>query len=105
MTAPPESAPALPSTPDFPSRPASPEPEPKEPVKRFAKTLRLTSEQLVSTAVCVGDCVLTRARAEIAGVEAWREHDHVLVVCEWCRGVHGADICLGLYGLCRRVRH
>lgn len=113
-----ESAPALPSTPvqEPPTDPFLKTITPKNLAladsaitnsqsvrkrRKFVKTLRLTSDQLVSLQVFAKGSK-PEHYLEIVRAEAWAELDHFLLVFYGRCCVHGEDIRLGLYRSNRR---
>lgn len=63
--------------------------------KRFAKTLRLTSDQLVCVEPNSSLAFVDVFFPEIAQPEARREQHHFLAISNWCRGLHSEALCMG----------
>ena len=85
--------------------PAAEDPHPP-PQTRYAKTLRLTSEQLVSTNTSVL-CMTAEqgAFAEISQPSPWAEYDDFFFVSNRGHCLHGATISMGAHRSHRRLRH
>jgi hypothetical protein len=110
-----ESAPALPSTPvQLPVKEAIAVSTPnslEEPMgkRKFAKTLRLTSEQLVCRAcyMCgnITESIWLTMQSESAKPEARFKHHHLFTFRLWSDRLHCSHLRMGLVRLCRRVGH
>ncbi len=77
-----------------PTRPPVP-----TPAKKYAKTLRLTSDQLVSSTVSVVQYLslsVSSRNSEISQLETWPKLNYILFICHWSHCSNSADIRMGV---------